>query len=299
VTTLVGVLGWPVAHSRSPAMHNAAFEELGLDWRYELLPVSPERFDAFVRELPGRGFAGANVTIPHKLRAFALADTLSDTARATGAANTLLFSQGMIEADNTDVAGFLAALRERAPGAPEGMDAVVLGAGGAGRGVVHALLEARAARVSVWNRDPKRADDLVQYFSRFRGDTRLEAVRESNVPAAELLVNATSVGMPTEREDPGPDRSQGVKELPVSADVWGDRQIVVDLVYRQEGTPLARLARSRGALCVDGFDVLVHQGAASFRLWTGLEAPLGALRRGAKDRKTQRTRRAGSEAGPQ
>jgi shikimate dehydrogenase len=293
MTTFVGVLGWPVAHSRSPAMHNAAFSELGLDWRYELLPVEPGRFDSFVRDLPGRGFAGANVTIPHKLRAFALADSLSDTARVTGAANTLRFTQARgkarIEAHNTDVAGFLAALRERAPEAPEGMDAVVMGAGGAGRGVVYALLQAKAARVSVWNRDPKRASELVQRFSQFRGETRLEAVREPNVPPAEVLVNATSVGMPLEHDGFGADPAGGVKELPLSADVWVDRQIVVDLVYRQDGTPLARLARSRGAVCVDGFDVLVHQGAASFRLWTGLEAPLGALRRGAKDGNTQRT----------
>src|SRR3954471_2589149 len=136
MTTLVGVLGWPVGHSRSPAMHNAAFEALGLDWRYEFLPVEPERFDSFVRELPARGFAGANVTIPHKLRALALADRASDVARATGAANTLSFTDAGIEAENTDVHGFRAALEERAPGAPEGVDAVVLGAGGAARAVV-------------------------------------------------------------------------------------------------------------------------------------------------------------------
>jgi shikimate dehydrogenase len=302
MTTLVGVLGWPVAHSRSPAMHNAAFEELGLDWRYELLPVEPDRFGSFVRELPGRGFVGANVTIPHKLRAFALADVVSDVARATGAANTLRFSEHggepRIEADNTDVAGFLAALRERAPGAPGGMDALVLGAGGAGRGVVYALLAAGAARVAVWNRDPKRARGLVQDLDRFRGGARLEAVSGADMPQAELLVNATSVGMATEIPDHPPDPAAGVKELPVSADVWGDRQIVVDLVYRQDGTPLARLARSQGVVCVDGFDVLVHQGAASFRLWTGLEAPLGAMRRGTEHGKTKRPREAGSEAGP-
>jgi shikimate dehydrogenase len=298
MTKLVGVLGWPVAHSRSPAMHNAAFEELGLDWRYELLPVEPERFDSFVRELPGRGFVGANVTIPHKQRAYALADELSDVARATGAANTLRFAGGRIEAENTDVPGFLAALRERAPEAPEGMEAVVLGAGGAGRGVVYALLEAGAARVTVWNRDPKRARDLVQDLAQFRRGTWLEAASGPDLPAARLLVNATSVGMAVEGATEEPDLGQGVKELPISADVWGDRQIVVDLVYRQNGTPLARLARSRGAVCVDGFDVLVHQGAASFRLWTGLEAPLGALRRGTEDRKTQRPGKAGTEAGP-
>jgi shikimate dehydrogenase len=287
MTTLVGVLGWPVEHSRSPAMQNAAFEALGLDWRYELLPVEPERFDAFVRALPRRGFAGANVTIPHKLRALALADSASGVARATGAANTLTFSESGVAAENTDVAGFLAALRERAPDAPAGMDAIVLGAGGAARGVAYALLEAGAARVRVWNRHPKRARELVQDLSQIRAGNRLEALEQAPLPASDLLVNATPVGMRHSHDEGAlKDQPSDVKELPLSADVWGDRQIVVDLVYRQNGTALARLARSRGAVCVDGFDVLVHQGAASFRLWTGMEAPLGAMRSGARDRTT-------------
>ncbi len=287
-TTLVGVLGWPVEHSRSPAMHNAAFEALGLDWSYELLPVAPDAFEPFVRELPERGFVGANVTIPHKLRALAIADRPSDVARATGAANTLSFTATGIEAENTDVVGFLTALRERAPEAPKGMSALVLGAGGAARAVVYGLLEAGAERISVWNRHGERAQALVQDFARFARDpTQLEAVAENRLPSAELLVNATSVGMPSRRSEQGsPDPAEPFKELPLSADVWGDRQIVVDLVYRQDGTPLVRFARSRGAVCVDGFDVLVHQGAASFRLWTGLEPPLGAMRSGAKDRHT-------------
>ena len=106
------------------------------------------------------------------------------------------------------------------------------------------------------------------------------------MPPADLLVNATPVGMATSQADSAVEWGEAFKELPISADVWGDRQIVVDLVYRQDGTPLAHFARSRGAVCVDGFDVLVHQGAASFRAWTGLDAPLGAMRRGAKDGKT-------------
>jgi len=282
--TLVGVLGWPVEHSRSPAMHNAAFETLGLDWRYELLPVEPERFDEFVRGLPERGFAGANVTIPHKLRALAIADRASEVARATGAANTLTFTPGGIEAENTDVEGFLRALRERAPEAPQGMNALVLGAGGAGRGVVYALLEAGAQTVTVWNRHPERARELVQDFAHLAtSGARLEALEAPNALKADLIVNATAVGMATHGSEAALEAAQPFKELPLSADEWGDRQIVVDLVYRQEGTPLVRHARSRGAVCVDGFDVLVHQGAASFRLWTGLEAPLGAMRSGAKD----------------
>jgi shikimate dehydrogenase len=283
MTTLVGVLGWPVSHSRSPAVHNAAFEALGLDWRYELLPVEPERFEAFVRDLPDRGFAGANVTIPHKLRALELADRASDVARETGAANTLAFTEAGIEADNTDVEGFLAALHERAPQAPAGMDALVLGAGGAGRAVAYALVQGGAARVSVWNRHPERAARLVHDLSQAAGGIPLEAVGEAEIPHADLIVNATSVGMaaPPDEDDLKEVR-RPIKELPISADVWGDRLVVVDLVYRQNGTPLARLARSRGAVFVDGLDVLVHQGAVSFRLWTGMEAPLGAMRSAAE-----------------
>jgi shikimate dehydrogenase len=284
MTVHVGVLGWPVAHSRSPAMHNAGFEELGLDWRYELLPVEPERFDEFVHALPARGFAGANVTIPHKLSALALADRASDVARTTGAANTLLFTESGIEAENTDVPGFLEALREQAPKAPEGMEAVVLGAGGAARAAVYALLVSGAARVSVWNRHPDRARILVQDLAQ-TSQGRLEATEKPDVARAHLLVNATSVGM-TKHDSNASDAAQAFKELPLSADVWGDRQIVVDLVYRQGGTALAREARSRGVVCVDGLDVLVHQGAASFQLWTGRKAPLGAMRRGAQDGKT-------------
>ena len=283
MTTLVGVLGWPVSHSRSPAMHNAAFEALGLDWRYELLPVEPERFEQFVRELPERGFAGANVTIPHKLRALEVADRASEVARTTGAANTLTFSAGGIEAENTDVEGFLSALRERAPQAPAGMEALVLGAGGAARAVVYGLIRAGAARISVWNRHRERAVKLVQDLSQAADATHLEAVQDAEILPADLIVNATSVGM-SASPDEGElkEMRQPIKDLPISADVWGDRLIVVDLVYRQDGTPLARLARLRGAVCIDGLDVLVHQGAASFRLWTGMEAPLRAMRSAAK-----------------
>ena len=280
--TRVAVLGHPVAHSRSPAMHNAAFAELGLRWRYEAIDVEPERFAAFVRGMPARGFAGANVTIPHKLAALEVADTASPVARAVGAANTLVFRDGAIHAENTDVAGTLTALRERAPEAPAGMRALVLGAGGAARAVVFALIEGGAARVSVWNRHPQRAVDLVSDLAGAAGSTRLAAVESPSLTGTDVLVNATSVGM----EHPGsgahePQQTGPFKELPVSADELGDRIIVVDLVYRQDRTPLVRAARARGLRCADGMDVLVHQGAASFRLWTGMDAPLGAMRRGA------------------
>ncbi len=283
---LVAVLGHPIGHSRSPAMHNAAFRELGLDdWRYEAIDVEPEHFDDVVRGLAARGYAGANVTIPHKLRALEVADTASEVAGVVGAANTLVFRDGAVHADNTDVQGFLTALRERAPEAPRGMRALVLGAGGAGRAVAYALVEEGAAAVEVWNRHPERARALVSDLAGAGGAGALEVTTAPRLDQTDLLVNATSVGMVS--RDPGP-VAQGepppIKELPLTADEWSDRLIVVDLVYRQERTPLVRAALARGLRCVDGIDVLVHQGAASFRLWTAMSAPLGAMRSGATDK---------------
>jgi shikimate dehydrogenase len=287
VTTRCALLGYPVEHSRSPAMHNAAFRALGLDWSYEAIAVEPDRFAAVARGLAEQGYAGANVTIPHKLRALELADEVSDVARSVGAANTLTFRAGSIAAHNTDVEGFLAALTEVAPEAPRGMRALVLGAGGAARAVVYGLLSGRAAIVEVWNRHPARARSLVGDLEPYRGRAALRAVPEPEGSLADLIVNATSVGMAPHE----PVRKTGIpdfKELRLSADDLGDRQVIVDLVYRDGDTVLVRTARARGLRCVDGLDVLVHQGATSFELWTGRSAPLEAMRDGARDRKRPR-----------
>jgi shikimate dehydrogenase len=284
MTIRVALLGHPVGHSRSAAMHNAAFRELGLDWRYEALDVEPERFGEVLAALPEQGFAGANVTIPHKLRALEAATEATDVARAVGAANTLSFQSGGVRADNTDVEGFLTALRERAPDAPAGMRALVLGAGGAGRAVVYGLLTAGARAVGVWNRHPDRAAALVADFVPIAGDSALEWVTEPRMGRFDLLVNATSLGMQHAHASPEPhEKDEFFKTVPLSADEMDDRLTVVDLVYRQDRTPLVRAACARGLRCVDGFDVLIHQGAASFRIWTGMQAPLGAMRRGATD----------------
>jgi shikimate dehydrogenase len=282
MTTRVAVLGHPVGHSRSPAMHNAAFAALGLDWAYEAIDVAPADFAALVAAMPDRGFAGANVTIPHKLRALEAADTKSPVAEAVGAANTLVFADGRIHAENTDAEGFLTALRERAPEAPAGQRALVLGAGGAGRAVVFALLQAGAARVEIWNRHPERAERLAAELAGAAQGADLAANAHPTLQNIDLLINATSVGMaPQEGAPEVAIDGDPIKELPVSADELDDRLIVVDLVYRQECTPLMRAANARGLRCADGIDVLVHQGAASFRLWTGMSAPLGAMRSGA------------------
>ena len=284
MTTRIALLGHPVGHSRSPAMQNAAFRAAGLDWRYEAIDVAPAEFAEVLTALPGRGFAGANVTIPHKLRALEAADEATEVARVVGAANTLSFGGGRVRADNTDVEGFLAALRERAPEAPAGMRALVLGAGGAARAVVYALLEAGAARVDVWNRHPERAAGLVADLAPAAGSSVLASNEKPFLTASDLLVNATSLGMRDAHAGPGSrEGDEFFKAVPLSADELDDRLTVVDLVYRQDRTPLLRVAQERGLRCVDGFDVLVHQGAASFRIWTGMEAPLGAMRSGATD----------------
>ncbi len=258
--TRLGVAGWPVAHSRSPAMHNAALRAVGLDgWRYQHLPLPPDLFAEAVRALPGVGFAGINVTIPHKEAALALADEATAAARAIGAANTLTFSGGSIHADNTDAPGLLAALGDERP-----RTAVVLGAGGSARAVVYALAQLGVA-VKVWNRTGERARSLA-------GEFGAEAVQD--LPPADLLVNCTSVGLA--------DPSSTFKELPLRADALGAYACVVDLVYRAGGTALLREAKRTGSRAIDGVEVLVHQGALSFERWTGRAAPLEVMRQAAR-----------------
>jgi shikimate dehydrogenase len=241
-------------------MQNAAFEAAGLDWRYVKLPVRPELFAETAHALPASGYRGANVTIPHKLAALELADSASSAARAIGAANTLTFDGGGIEADNTDAGGLLDAL-DRPIG---GLRVLVLGAGGAGRAATWALREAGAADVSVWNRTPERAAALARDIG--------VAVAE-RPGAADVLVNATSVGLDPALPEPEALAALGL----VGVD---PPPLVADLVYRADGgvTPVAAWAERGGATLVDGLELLVRQGARSFSLWTGLEAPLDAMR---------------------
>jgi shikimate dehydrogenase len=257
LTTYLGVCGWPVAHSRSPQMQNAALAAVGLaDWRYLRLPLPPELFAETVRALPAAGFRGVNVTIPHKLAALALADQMTVAAQAIGAANTLTFEDGRIYADNTDAPGLIAAIGEPVAG----RTALVLGAGGAGRAAAWALRTA-GADVAVWNRTPERAEALAAGLG-----VRTVAGGE----AADIVVNCTSVGLEG-GEDP-------FKALPIEADELGAGSLVVDMVYRAGGTRLLEAARTRGARVIDGLEVLVAQGAASFERWTGIEAPREAMR---------------------
>jgi shikimate dehydrogenase len=242
-------------------MHNAALASLGLrDWHYQRLPLPPELFAETVRALPAAGFLGVNVTIPHKEAALALADDATDTARAVGAANTLTFRDGRIHADNTDVI----ALRELL-GDLAGRTALVLGAGGAARAAVHALVHAGAADVMVWNRTAERAVALA---------AELGARAVERPPRADVVVHCTAVGL-AHGQDP-------FKTFPVQADTFDAGSHVVDMVYSSGDTTFLAAARSRGAVVIDGLEILVAQGAASLERWTGRPAPREVMRKAAE-----------------
>ena len=260
-TRVAGIIGWPVEHSLSPAMHNAAFAALGLDWVYVAFPVHPDRVPEAVRGLAAAGCAGLNVTIPHKGAVIAVCSSVSPAVEAIGAANTLVpDGQGGFRADNTDAAGFARALDEQAPMRLDGAEVLVIGAGGAARAVVFALRE-RGARVRVSNRTPERAAELGEPVPFTREALDAAAARSA------LVVNTTSLGLH------GPDVPP---ELPLSG--IGVGQVVADIVYRPGGTPWLAAAAARGARPVDGLGMLLHQGAAAFEQWTGQAPPVAVMR---------------------
>jgi shikimate dehydrogenase len=257
--TRLGVLGWPVAHSRSPAIQNAALQASGLGgWRYQLLPVVPELLEEIVKALPEAGFRGANVTLPHKHAALAVCDDATPRARAIGAANTLLFEDdGTIGAENTDAPALIEAL----PFAARDRSALILGAGGSARAAVWALLDSGAREVRVWNRTPERAELLCAELGG-------EPVRTAE--PADILVHCTSSGLD------GLDST--FKQLPIEADDLLRYRCVVDLVYTEAETQLVRSARERSVPVVDGLELLVGQGALSFELFTGIPAGVDVMR---------------------
>jgi shikimate dehydrogenase len=258
----LGVLGWPVDHSRSPAMHNAAFAALGMQgWRYQLLPVPPELLAQTTRGLERVGFLGANVTIPHKHAALELADHASEAARQIGAANTLTFKDGEIEAENTDGPGLLRALAMPL----QGLSAMVLGAGGTARAAIWALRHAEAGDVFVYNRTSERARLLAEEF---------QASAVERPRPADLLINCTSVGL--ELSATG---SEVLNQLALTFDAVGKYSHVVDFAYNNASdTPLLAAARRHGLETVDGLELLLAQGALSFEHWTGRDAPIQAMR---------------------
>jgi shikimate dehydrogenase len=283
-THLVGLIGWPVEHSLSPAMHNAAFEALGLDWRYVPLPVHPNQVESAVRGLAALGFAGANVTVPHKQTVMPHLSSVTPRVGQLGAVNTIVIGRGedgraTLGGFNTDDTGFIRALRQ---GGLEPLDcrALVLGAGGAARAVVFGLLWSGAASVVVLNRTPARAGALVADLGPHSSYTRLTAgpltpaALAEHAAEANLLVNATSVGMwPQVEGSPWPDA------LPLPS-----HSTVFDLVYTPRQTRLLRRAEAAGARTIDGLGMLVNQAALAFEMWTGEWPPLEVMWTAATER---------------
>ena len=284
-TQVVGLIGWPIEHSVSPPMHNAAFGSLGLDWCYVPFPVHPSRVKEAIQGMRALGIRGINVTVPHKQAVLSCVDQQTPAARAIGAVNTIIVKEEGLLGHNTDAQGFLRALGEAgldvaAEAAATGLHALVLGAGGAARAVVYALISA-GATVSILNRTEARAHRLAAEFRAVAEAVQQSADTERQKAApvtggplnddalrvdatrARLIVNATPLGMWPH----------------VEATPWSDSVLFpsdvfcFDLVYNPRETRLMRQARAAGAKAADGLGMLVHQGAEAFQMWTGAEPP--------------------------
>ena len=283
-TQLVGLIGHPVSHSVSPAMHNAAFDALGLDWRYVPLPVERGRVGDAVRGVRALGLRGINVTVPHKQAVLECLDTvpdatLTDAARTIGAVNTIRVEEdGSLLGDNTDARGFIADLREHGVDSA-GRRALVIGAGGSARAVVYGLAEAGCAEIVVLNRTLSKAQSLV---GTMRSHFRVVKLRADEFPGevesiaseVDLIVNCTSLGM-----SPRVEGMPWVEDAPFRRD-----QVVYDLVYNPAKTRLLQKAEADGARAINGLGMLVWQGALAFALWTGEAPPVEVMRRAVEGR---------------
>jgi len=266
-TKIVGVWGHPVSHSRSPAMHNAAFRELGLDWAYVPFDVAPSDVEAALSGLLALGIVGVNVTVPLKESVLPYLD-LSVEARQIGSVNTITQRDGKLYGDSTDGRGFLRSLDE-AGYSTGGCRALILGAGGAARAVVFALAS-QGSFCQIANRSPARAESLAADVNRAYPGSAITAKWGLGTEPFDLLVNTTSLGMrPNEGEMPA---------LP--PDVFAGHPFVYDLIYTPEMTRLLSLAESAGCMTLNGIPMLVHQGALSLSIWTGVpveNVPVGVM----------------------
>lgn len=255
---IAGVIGWPIAHSRSPRLHGHWLQRYGIAGSYVALPVMPEHLAEVLRAMPRMGFVGANVTIPHKESVLALADVVTDRAALIGAANTLIFRpDGKIHADNTDGYGFIANIRQNAPGwIPDLGPAAVIGAGGAARAVVASLLESGVTELRIANRTRIRAEQIKAEFGA-KVVVYDWAQAGNMLEGAMTVVNATSMGM------------EGKPPLRLPLDALAPGTLVTDLVYTPLMTPFLLEAQSRGCEVVDGLGMLLHQAAPGFERWFG------------------------------
>ena len=268
-TRVAAVIGSPVSHSRSPLLANAAFQAAGLDWACVAFEVSPGAAREAVAAMRTLSLGGLMVTMPHKGDVIPWLDRLSPAAAALGAVNSIAWEGTELVGDNTDGPGLLASLRVDSGIDPSGLRCAVIGAGGAARSVVWALAAAGAAEVIVVNRTQEKAEVAAALAG-----TSGRVGSPADVVVADLVINATSVGMGAGSDADGP--------LPMDPGLLGPHQTVVDLVYMPLKTPLLRAAAARGANPVDGLGMLVHQAALSIKRWTGIDPDLAAMARAAR-----------------
>ncbi len=258
-TRVAAVLGWPVAHSLSPVIHNAAFAALEMDWIYVALPVEPGAVPAAVAGLRAFGLAGANVTMPHKEAVADAMDQLTEDANRLRAVNTIEIAGDRLTGHNTDAPGFARFLEHDAGFDPEGKTALLFGAGGAARACALAVARAGLTRIAVALRETARAAPLTDALDGFATEVEAIAFDDAADASADLVINATPLGAHGE-------------SLPLPT--LGADGLFVDLLYRPAMTPAQRAARAAGAQAMGGLGLLLHQAALSFELWTGRPAPL-------------------------
>lgn len=263
---LAGIIGHPVAHSLSPVFQQAAFEACGLEARYERWDTPAEALAGRLVSLRDPKYLGANVTIPHKEAVIPLLDELGGQAARMGAVNTIVNREGRLFGFNTDGPGFVAAVRNEAAFDPAGRRCLLLGAGGAARGIAFALADARAAAVAIWNRSPERAERLARDVA--ASGAEVAPAAEPSPSGFDLVVNCTSLGM----------HGTGTEaELPCDPAQAAPGALFVDIVYAPEHTAWLQAARAAGVRTLGGLPMLIYQGALAFELWTGVHAPVETM----------------------
>ncbi len=278
MTKLVGILGYPLGHSISPAFQQAAFDYYGLDVRYEAWETAPEDLEKTLGKLKGSDFLGANVTVPHKEAVAPHLDQIDDRAKSIGAVNTIINRDGSLVGYNTDIHGFLRALTQDGAFSPKGKSVLVMGVGGVARAVCIALGQEGVASIAmtdiILERAQTMAGELQAWVSQVDAFFPEPEVLARTAPKADLIVNCTPLGMK---------HSQTEKETPLTWDMISADALVYDLVYNPPETPLLREAKRAGARILYGLPMLVYQGAESFRLWTDRDAPIEVMFKAAKE----------------
>ena len=269
MTRRLGVIGYPLSHSISPPVHQAALDHLGIDARYEVWETPPSDLSGLLDRMRNPEFMGASVTIPHKETVALMMDELSPAAAAIGAVNCIAGAGGRLVGHNTDGGGFIAALQECAGFTATGRSVLLIGAGGAAKAIGHALINEGVSSLTIANRTRAKAESLAANLPSMAVAASLDPSELAAAAAgADLIVNSTSVGMSS---------GEGAGESPIAPDLIPAGALVNDIVYSPPETPLMRAGRARGACVLGGLPMLIFQGAAAFELWTGQEPPVEVM----------------------